>query len=189
MPPISLRFAIPNDDDVFEEMCRELLRLYWSRPGMEIFGKKGERQFGIDILDVGGQTPIYAAQCKLKEEHKNLQPSEIQTEVDLAKGFSPPLGRYGILTTAKVSTHAQKKIREINQAHSKSGLFEVELLTWERICALLQQYTGIQEQFYGDFAPTQGRKLEAHLVAIKDGVSSLTSKVEGDKIDSEINEA
>jgi hypothetical protein len=48
---------------------------------LEIFGKRGERQFGIDILDVGGQTPIYAAQCKLREEHKSIAPSEIQAEV------------------------------------------------------------------------------------------------------------
>jgi hypothetical protein len=62
---------------------------------MKIIGKRGERQFGIDILDVGGQTSIYAAQCKLREEHKSLAPSEIQAEVDEAKKFTPPLGIAG----------------------------------------------------------------------------------------------
>jgi hypothetical protein len=62
-----------------------LLRHYWSRPGLEIFGKHGERQYGIGILDVGGQMPIYAAQCKLRQEHKSLTPGEIQAEVDEAQ--------------------------------------------------------------------------------------------------------
>lgn len=189
MSPIPQRFPIPTNDDDFEQLCLQLLRHYWSRPGLEIFGKRGERQFGIDILDVAGETPIYAAQCKLKEEHKNLPPAEIQEEVDKAKQFIPPLGKYGILTTAKVSTHAQRKVREINQLHRESDLFEVELLTWERLCSLLQQYTDVQEQFYGEIALGRAARIETHILAIKDGVQSLTAKSGGDEIDSEIDEA
>jgi tetratricopeptide (TPR) repeat protein len=189
MSPISQRFAIPTDPDAFEQMCLQVLRRYWSRPGLEIFGKRGERQYGIDILDVGGETPIYAAQCKLKEEHKSLPPSEIQGEVDKAKQFTLPLGKYAILTTAKVSTLAQMKVREINQSHKAAGLFEVELLTWERVCSLLQQYSKVQEQFYGGIAPERATRMEVQLLAIKDGVQSLTSGSEGDAVDSQINEA
>src|SRR5713101_2274015 len=152
MSPIPQRFPIPTNDDSFEEMCLQLLRRYWSRPRLELCGKRGERQFGIDILDLGGEMPIYAAQCKLKEEHKTFPPADIQQEVDQAKQFIPPLGKYAILTTAKVSTQAQRKVREINQSHKAAGLFEVELLTWDRLCSLLQQYTEVQEQFYGEIA-------------------------------------
>ena len=189
MSPISQRFPIPTNDDDFEKMCRDLLRLHWSRPGLEIFGKRGERQYGIDILDIGGQTPIYAAQCKLKEEHKSLPPLEIQQEVDQAKSFVPALGKYGILTTAKVSAQAQRRVREINQAHTAAGLFEVEMLTWDHLCALLQQYSVVQEQFYGEIAQGRAPRMEAHLIAIKADVRSLTSRAEGDEIDSNINEA
>ena len=146
MPPIPQRFAIPTNDDDFEEMCLQLLRRHWSRPGLEIFGKRGERQYGIDILDVAGEIPIYAAQCKLREEHKSLRPAEIQAEVDQARQFTPPLGKYGILTTGKVSAQAQREVREINQAHKTTGLFEVEVITWEPLCSLLQQYPEVQEQ-------------------------------------------
>jgi tetratricopeptide (TPR) repeat protein len=189
MSPITQRFAIPTNDDAFEDMCLQLLRHYWSRPGLEIFGKRGERQYGIDILDVGGETPIYAAQCKLKEEHKNLPPIDIQEEVDRAKQFAPPLGKYAILTTAKVSTLAQRKVREINQSHKAVGLFEVELLTWERLCSLLQQYSEVQEQVYGEIALGRAPRMEAQLLTIKDGVQSLTSRSDGDAVDSQINEA
>jgi tetratricopeptide (TPR) repeat protein len=170
-------------------MCLRLLRLYWSRPGLELFGKRGERQFGIDILDVGGEIPIYAAQCKLKEEHKSLPPTEIQNEVDEAKKFTPPLGKYAILTTAKVSTQAQRKVREINQSHKAQGLFELEVLNWDRLCPLLQQYTEVQEHFYGDLPVVQAKRIETQLVAIKGGLQSLTSRTEGDAVDDELNEA
>jgi len=189
MSPISQRFAIPTNDDEFEHLCRELLRHHWSRPGLEIFGKRGERQFGIDILDLSGQTPICAAQCKLKEEHKNLTPSEIEAEVNEAKKFTPPLGKYAILTTAKISTHAQRKLREINQSHKQQSLFEVELLTWDRLCSLLQQYSEVQEKFYGSIPFERAIRMEANLLAIQGGVESLTVRADGDSIDSQINEA
>src|SRR6266478_2764422 len=189
MSPIPQRFPIPKNDDDFEEMCLRLLRLYWSRPGLELFGKRGERQFGIDILDFGGETPIYAAQCKLKEEHKTLPPADIQKEVDEAKKFTPALGKYAILTTAKVSALAQRRVREINQSHKVLGLFEVEVLNWDRLCLLLQQYTDVQEHFYGEIALGQAKRIETQLVTIKDGLQSLTSRTEGDVADAEINEA
>jgi hypothetical protein len=142
---------------------------------LQIFGKRGERQFGVDILDLSGETPLYAAQCKLKEEHKSLPPSDIQTEVAEAKKFIPPLGKYAILTTGKISTQSQKKVREINQAHKTAGLFEVELLTWDRLCALLQHYREVQEQFYGDIGIERAKRMEVQLLSIKDGVESLTA--------------
>jgi tetratricopeptide (TPR) repeat protein len=189
MCPISQRFAIPTDPDQFEKMCRDLLRHYWSRPGLEIFAKRGEQQYGIDILDLSGETPVYAAQCKLKEEHKSLTPAEIQGEVDKAKKFAAPLGKYGILTTAKVSRQAQMKVREINEAHKALGLFEVELLTWEILCSLLQQYSDVQELFYGEMALGRAARIEREILTIRDGVESLTSKSDGDEIDSQINDA
>src|SRR6266853_569981 len=189
MSPISQRFPIPTNDDDFEKLCLHLLRHHWSRPGLEIFGKRGERQFGIDILDVGGQTPIYAAQCKLREEHKSLAPSEIQAEVDEAKKFAPPLGKYAVLTTAKISALSQRRVREINQSHKQQGLFEVELLTWGRLSSLLQHYSDVQEAFYGHIPVERAIRMEANLLAIQGGVQSLTSRADGDSVDRQINEA
>ena len=183
------RFPIPTNDDDFERMSLELLRRHWSRPGLEVFGKRGERQFGIDILDLSGETPVYAAQCKLKEEHKSLRPAEIQAEVDEAKKFTPPLGKYAILTTGKVSTQSQRKVREINSAHKNACLFEVEVITWERLCDLLLLYTDVQEQFYGEIGVERAKRMEAQLLTIRSGVESLTSKSAESEIDSQIDDA
>src|SRR5258708_36429546 len=115
--PVPLQFPILADADDFEDLCVDLLRLYWERPRMDRFGVRGERQFGIDILDMGGMTPLHAGQCKLRELGKKLSPREISDEVDKARTFSLKLGKYGILTTAKVSTQAHTRITEINQRH------------------------------------------------------------------------
>jgi hypothetical protein len=110
--PISVLFPIPTDDEDFEDLCLDLLRQYWGLPSLERYGTKGQKQDGVDILDLGGNTPLHAAQRKLKEYNKSLTPADIEEEVTKALRFTPPIGKYAILTTAKVSRYAQDKILE-----------------------------------------------------------------------------
>ncbi|WP_158752256.1 hypothetical protein [Acidobacterium sp. S8] len=62
-------------------------------------GKKGEEQLGVDIFDTMGESPMYGAQCKLKEPSKSLQPAEIREEVEKAEDFPAKLDYYTIMTT------------------------------------------------------------------------------------------
>src|ERR1043166_8673525 len=77
----------PESEVAFEKLSLELLKRHWSRPGLERFAKKGEEQFGVDIFDTLGESPLHAAQCKLKEQWKSLDPGEIRKEVAKAETF------------------------------------------------------------------------------------------------------
>ncbi len=173
--PISLRFPIPKNEGDFEEMCLQLLRHHWRLPSLELYGKRGEHQFGVDIVDLSGETPV-VAQCKLKEQGKRLSPAEIRAEVEKAILFDPPIGKYAILTTGTVSTESQRTVLEINQAHKAAGLFTVELLTWEVLCSLLQEYADVRQRFYGDIDLERANRIEAHLLSIKNSVQLLASQ-------------
>ncbi|HEY6253449.1 MAG TPA: hypothetical protein VI685_26120, partial [Candidatus Angelobacter sp.] len=146
--PIPVLFPIPIDEDDFEDLCVDILRIYWGRPSLERYGTRGQRQNGVDILDLGGVSPLHAAQCKLREFGRKLSPTTIEEEVADALGFEFPIGKYGILTTAKVTTQAQKKVLEINQRHREAGLFEVELLPWGKLCRLIQSYDKVRKAYF-----------------------------------------
>ncbi len=161
---IPLLFPILRDEDDFEDLCVDLLRIYWQRPGLERFGRRGQRQYGIDILDLGGQSPLHAAQCKLREYGKELSPDTISAEVNDARKYRPALGKYAILTTAKVSTKAQTRVLEINRVHREEGAFEVELLAWDKLCELLQLNETVREKFFGTAAITPTSRVGQTLV-------------------------
>jgi glycosyltransferase involved in cell wall biosynthesis len=184
--PISQNFSIPNNERDFEEMCLELLRRHWNLPGLQLYGKRGERQSGVDILDLSGETPV-AAQCKLKEQGKKLSAAEIQVEVEKAISFDPRLSKYAILTTGTVSTGSQKKVLEINQSHKSAGLFTVEVLNWEGLCALLRAYPEVRQRFYGDIDLDRAISIETQLLTIKKGVQFLISQRPDDNPDQVIN--
>ena len=75
-----------------------------------------------------------------------MPPAEIRAEVDAAKTFEFKIGIFALMTTARISTAAQKAIIDINQNHREAGLFAVELFTWDRIDELLEEYPAIRDQ-------------------------------------------
>lgn len=163
----------PESEVVFEELCLAVLKRHWNRPGLERFGKKGEEQFGVDIFDTLGESPMYGAQCKLKEASKSLEPAEIRAEVEKAEGFPAKLDHYSIMTTGKVSGNAQLTIQQINQEHRAAGSFKVELFTWDKIAKLLRQYPEIEQQFYGGLRSEEVAEVKVKLDAIQSAVAVI----------------
>ena len=179
----------PDSEVIFEKLCLELLKRHWSRPGLERFAKKGESQFGVDIFDTLGESPQHAAQCKLKEQWKSLEPAEIIEEVEKAKKFPSKLDRYAILTTGKISGQAQLAIQSINQEHKVSGLFTVELFTWEKITEIIRQYPEVEQQFYGGLRSEEVSTVNAKLDYITTLTASGASASATSEVDTLIDDA
>jgi tetratricopeptide (TPR) repeat protein len=135
-----LKHQQPANERDFEILCLRLLRQHWNCPTLELYGHKGERQYGIDILDLSGSDVLRAAQCRLHEPWKTIPPAELQEAVGEARRFVPPLQQYLIMTTAKASTVAQNTVLRINREHHQKNLFMVTLMTWEEIEILLDDY-------------------------------------------------
>lgn len=179
----------PESEVEFEKLCLALLKRHWNRRGLERFAKKGEAQFGVDIFDTFGEDPFYAAQCKLKEQTKSLDPAEIQAEVAKAKTFPSKLDHYAILTTGKVSGAAQLAIQAINKENRAEGLFTVELFTWDKITELIRQYPEIEQQFYGGLRAEEVAVVNTKLDYISSLTESVASTVATTEIDGLIDEA
>jgi tetratricopeptide (TPR) repeat protein len=194
---MGLRFRNPplaNPDD-FERLCLRLLKAHWNLPTLELYGRRGERQHGVDIIDMSGAEALRAAQCKLYDPSGTLPPADIHAEVNAAKGFPLPLGVYAICTTARVSTQAQNAILLINQEHRQQGLFAVELFTWDRLDELLEEFTTIRDQVYGTLSGEVARQVQSDLTEIKLQLNDLgtqvvsTTQEAADGLHQEIDEA
>jgi tetratricopeptide (TPR) repeat protein len=139
-------------------------------PGLDLYARRGEKQFGVDIVDLSGAEPLSAGQCKLHEEWKSIPPAEIKAEVEKAKTFRPKLGRYAILTTAKASRAAHEALLKINRKHRKQGLFSVELITWGKIESLLDEHEGVRDQFDQTIGGQRAREIAEKVSAIHEVV-------------------
>ncbi|WP_437854726.1 tetratricopeptide repeat protein [Sorangium sp. So ce363] len=160
------RYPQPANEDAFEEFCLALVKDVWARPNLQRYGHRGERQYGIDLLDQSGQPPLLAVQCKHHDPTKTLPPKELEDEINKALTFSDPIGDYLVLTTAKKSTHTQDKVRKLNAAHSAVGPFKIHLLTWDELERLIDRSRAAR-QFLGIEAD------DAMVRALKDEVQRL----------------
>lgn len=173
MAPVSLNYPPPANEQDFEELCLQLLRVHCDRPQLELYAHRGESQEGVDIFDPSGQRPNIAAQCKLYGVTKGIRPADLRAEVQKAKSFRPELQRYIILTSAKQTATAHQAIISLNEEQRAQGLFTVELITWERINQLLQQYSSVTDLFYKTLGSESMQRIENELASLQQSMSTL----------------
>ena len=92
----------PSDEQAFER-CNEILwRCILKDDNVQIHGRRGQRQDGVDLFGIRDGKPdqIVGVQCKLKSDGKTLEEYEVRNEVEKALMFKPPLSEYYIVTTA-----------------------------------------------------------------------------------------
>ncbi|MGB8098239.1 MAG: hypothetical protein WCF17_13870, partial [Terracidiphilus sp.] len=163
-----LRYPAPKNDDSFEEFCLDFLRAHFKLPGLQRYGRRGQRQYGIDIIDLVSPPPKFAAQCKA--EDPNLVFTEDRLRKLVADALRAPhkLKNYVILSTGKTSTQLQNAIAEINAAHAASGEFIVEFLGWDLIERLLDDHPTIVQDHLTPIT-------NAHLAGIDEKLERLLS--------------
>lgn len=142
------RYPQPDTEQDFEVFCLRVLRRHWSCSTLELYGKRGEEQAGVDIVDVGGGTPLRAAQCKHREPKKKLGLADIRAEVEKAKAFPQRLDFYLIITTGARTTATQEAVIAINKEHRDAGIFEVQVVGWEWVEELVDRHPDLKDELY-----------------------------------------
>lgn len=180
----------PANDDEFEDFCVRFYRHLLKRDGLVRYGKRGERQHGIDVIDQQRMSPLFAIQCKQRESTKTLRPKEIKDEVSDAETSPLQIDHYIIATTAKKSRHAQNAVLKLNERSKESRPFVVEIHFWEEICTYLNEFGRAIADFIlsGErVLPRTGDDITSHLGAVSTSpivadVDDSTSYAEIDKL-------
>lgn len=130
----NLKLPMPDGEDALEDFCLRLFRRVWNDENAQLEGRKGQQQFGVDIVGNNNASngEAVAVQCKGSQTitPRKLSIAEIDTEVGKAKNCKPPLSEYIIAYAGERDQPLQQHVRTINATHSKTGLFRVVLLSW-----------------------------------------------------------
>jgi tetratricopeptide (TPR) repeat protein len=124
----------PANDEDFELLCLSLLRNAWGNLSLQRHGRRGQRQYGVDLIGRQGERVI-GIQCKLRTN--DLTFGEIVSEVEKAREFRPVLSHYVLATTSRRDSHLQREVLDLSISHERSNLFSVELLSWDDLDELL----------------------------------------------------
>jgi tetratricopeptide (TPR) repeat protein len=140
-------YPLPRSADEFERLCLKLLRRHWQLPQLERFRDQERAEKGINLIEISGRPRLAAVKCDLRAARGELTIAEIKDAVDRAASLKLPIGRFVIATTAAKPEGLQRSLFDLNRANRKDGISAIEVLTWDDIEELLDEYPQILTDF------------------------------------------
>lgn len=123
------RFPTPRDDQEFEDIARDALRLHWRDRNAQRFGRSGQKQQGVDVL---GHCPaaggIVVAQCK-NVLHPTLK--MVEDAVAEISGFPGAVREFVFATSGSRAARLQEEV--LLRFPRGTSQFAVVLMFWEDI--------------------------------------------------------
>lgn len=140
-------YAIPRNPDELRRLCLKLLRRHWQMPYMERFRDAEDRELGIDLLEISGRAQLSAVRCELRVQSDPLSSDELKNRIDRATTLSLPIGHFVIATTAWRSKSLKRTVFDLNRTNRRANHFTIEVLCWEDIEELLDEYPDVLTEF------------------------------------------
>ena len=185
----SFRYRAPKTDDEFEEFCLALYKLHLVLPGLTRYGRRGQRQHGIDLIDLESPPPHVAIQCKAEGIEAVYPEKRLRSEVDKALTAPFKLTRFIVLSTSKTSTELQIAISQINATHTQIGLFIVEFRGWDEIERILDDYPEVAQDKLSIVTNAQLTQVNENLANVTTDLAEIKGAVYNNGFDAEISMA
>lgn len=143
------QFPPLKDEKEFESLVNDLCV---EKYGIEfqVYGRKGQKQSGIDGLSFSKDEKQIVYQCKNKfinRDDKKIQAElldDIDTEVKSANAEFPSIDTFIFANSFKQDTVLQDKAIDLTNSYG----FTVIILSWEEIEGLLEKHLNIAKQYY-----------------------------------------
>lgn len=155
----------PLDDDLFEDMVCDIYSRIFSNPNLQRFGRRGQRQHGIDIIGKNyNNNQLQALQCKCHTV--DILDNDIIKELDddLSKfdASGITVENYIFVTSTPNSKGVQKHVIEINSKRSQNKQCNVEVIFWEFLQKAILETPDLLSRYFFRLLPNT--KLEEYIV-------------------------
>ena len=162
----------PSDEQAFERCNEVLWRCVLKDPMAQIYGRRGQRQHGVDILgcrDGDPEQPV-GIQCKLRGDGRTLREVEVREEVEKALTFDVPLTEYIIATTAPDDVSLQNLALKLSAdlAKSRGRRLKIRILGWQSLQREILRHHKAHKAFDPSYTP--------HTERIEQRIEDLHSK-------------
>lgn len=146
----------PSKWQTFEDLTCALFAEVWRDTTAQKHGRSGQPQHGVDVYGSPEWMPgtYFGVQCKGKDRGFGAKATKAEFDRELAKAdkFQPNLGKWYFATTADVDVRLQEHARTVSAARVATGKFEVDILGWGTLKALLAKNPSVIRQFYPELA-------------------------------------
>lgn len=150
MPTVqSMDLPLPKQWQEFEKIVRDAQALRWNSAGLQMNGRPGQKQAGVDIFGPDEIGRLVGVQCK--RFSKALTMKEATDEISKAEKFKGRLSALYLAITGDHDSKFQGEIRELSDKRVASGQFAVATLYWDEIVSSLLLNPAVFKAHYPQF--------------------------------------
>lgn len=155
MPTLGQMHHVPRTKDwqEFQELTRDCLVVRWNSPNLQVNGRQGQTQNGVDIYgedDLGRSVGI---QCK-NSVVTELTLKTVNDEITNATSFQPPISSLFVATAASRDAKLQAEVRKLSEVRVQGKQFAVGVLFWDDLMQELVKDPRVLKKYYPDLKPT-----------------------------------
>jgi len=151
-------FPKPKDEDIFEDLVRDVYSRVFNNRNFQRYGRKGQKQFGVDSAGFS-EEKLIGIQCKNHPEAE-IGTNEIDEEVKKSETFRPKLDEYIIVTSADRDAKATKHVIGITRDRIARNEYPVAIKFWQDLCDELVNYPDLVFKYFTRFfSPTDLEKV------------------------------
>jgi len=188
-----------TDEKKFEDLVNDLCSVKYGLE-FQIYGRKGQKQYGIDGSALTQENKYILHQCKNKMISRNdsaiqkelLNDLETETNSMIAEFIEKRgyvLDKFIFANSFKRDTKLQDKATVLSQLHG----ITVVIWSWDEISDMLEEYTDISKKYYEKFFREEnGRKIDTNTYIEKidnsGGIINIYNYNEQEKTDLSDNE-
>lgn len=152
------RLPPPTSWDEFECICKSSFSLRWTNPNLEIHGRQGQKQFGVDIYGSDSFNNCVGIQCK--NTISTISQKLIEDEIIKAEQFTPPLAVLYIATTADRDVNIQNFARQLSEKRKTKNSFPVYVVFWPDIVQDLSKDDAVIRQHFPQYFNSSSQETE-----------------------------
>jgi len=159
----------PRNDLLFEELVCDIFKYEFKNPNLQLYGRKGQQQNGIDIIGehylVGqdfSKGKLTAIQCKnhtVEVPDKQLQ-EEIDKELIKLEKSALPIEQYIFITSADNSKPVIDYVTSIRNQRVSAGKCPIFILFWDFVTDKVSNNPGLLYNYFARLLPpTQAQSI------------------------------
>lgn len=156
----------PKSWDEFQEICRDALTVRWGNLTLQINGRQGQAQHGVDIV---GQNDLgYPVGVECKNYSEQISIKFIKEAIKKAEKFKPEIKIFYILTSTPRDSTLTREVSILSSKRVKDNKFALSILFWDDIYGDLIQEDKFFNKHYPQLSPPVLHPKRGNLLAAFD---------------------
>ncbi|MCE4564952.1 hypothetical protein INQ51_11585 [Maribellus sp. CM-23] len=183
--PSTSQWPRPKSEDEWEDMVLDAMRIFWNDSNAYRYGRKGQRQNGIDIIGKK-DSRIVAAQAK---NCISLSKRIIDSEIKKTKKLFTPIDELYFVISGSRDNKLQELIHKISIENKTKEGFEIFILFFEDVIQYLTNNQELVKKYWQSFFDSVSQIFKTSILTDDDAVFAIINLKEYQQIEKQINEA